>query len=349
VREKEGKGARWGDSSDARHGTPVRHGHALSFLHTQTDSMAAATELTYLAPYLTAVELAQYNNPKKASTALWGKMMILDAPIKDIDRLMAKILADVWHNQYRNYSVVLGNEGGALIGALLVAGYSPQEIIALRASGELDPITLIEGGQVLTGKMSLFHKRTGGADHKGKRFRDKVNELLRAKLAGSSDDPVRFGELMTVNSSRGTGLLSFGVKVFDSVSGMPIVISGATHPTMPVADAILSSCAVVPYISGFAYTDAGGVEHTYWSCSGISNLPIVEVMSTYKALRAAHSINAALESLLVGYGYSGTTTLVGDEVGATYASVATTVRPVALVPSQYVPFIRMYGPASTTV
>jgi hypothetical protein len=298
--------------------------------------VVSGEETSFLMPLISALEYNNYCNPKPSSTTQWGKVLVMDAPIKDIDVMLAHICANIAYEGYRNYTLMAGNEGGAMIAAFLAAKYTPREIIQLRATEGFNPIALIEDGQKLTGKLSVFHKRKQGADHKGLRFRDALNALLRKKIGGVPETPVTFGEL-----ARQAEPIHLLIKALDSTVNKPIVLSHLDYPNMSVADAVLASCAVQPYIRGFEYTADDGTTHEFYSCSLIESLPLGDAKTFYTVkLKIADQFFLRL----LGYGFSDTVNKVADpnKVGD-YAHTIAAYRAKPVIPPDCVPYVKLYN------
>lgn len=275
----------------------------------------------WLAQYVTPLELALYNAPEPDCVSRQGKVLVVDAPIKDIDRMLCKICVTIAHASLKNFSLIVANEAGAVLGALFTVGYTAKDIIELWASGEFDPRALIED-KMKTGKLAQkLHVKSNGATHKGLRFRDALDALLRKRLGGPAGYPVTFDEIAKRNTL-------FAVKAFDTFStvNMPVLIHAGNYPTMAVADAVLASCAVQPYIRGVEFTlphvdpldkKEKDVIHTFFSCSNIETLPFLDMKKFYQIRK----LEGDVMQKAVAYGYAGTVNLSVNTISTFWQSI----------------------------
>jgi hypothetical protein len=258
---------------------------------------------TYLAQYLSSAEIAKFKGHAQVSP-LAGKALILDYPIKKMDEYFARACMFMNYMNYGGFNMIVANEGGAIIGALRAAGYSFLEIAGLRADGTLDILKLIEGGQKMP---QALHVRTKGSDHKGLRLRDAIDNLLKAKIPGTENHLVTFADLQRAPVGR-----VLYITVMDTKSAGIVPLCAQDFPSMSVADAVLASCAVPPYIAPVLYTKADGTKYEFYSCSGAQSLPI----ATAEKIFFANKSSGNFASSVAGYGYKGT----DNEAGATNAT-----------------------------
>lgn len=320
-----------------------------------------ASERAYLSQYVAEAELnrslaaaspeameekARQMRREGASRAsktpsLIGRVLVMDFPIKGLDRFIARACLRLHRANYGHFGLAVANEGAAIVAALLAAGYTPLEIISLRVLGQLDVTTLIEGGQKLPDALHVNHK---GAAHKGHRLRDRIDELIRVKIGGDSSKPVTLAELRSAGTR-----LPLHITVLDLDLAAVVTLSHATHPTMAVADAVLASCAVQPYIgrvqvklnppteSSSAAGSAAGTKTaalTASAASAASAATAAAVKSgkskpvtyqfvscsqtqslpilTAQSLHSASSIVGNFINLLVGFGYNAATPSIAD-------------------------------------
>lgn len=321
-----------------------------------------ASERVYLSQYVAEAELnrslaaaspeameekARQMRREGASRAsktpsLIGRVLVMDFPIKGLDRFIARTCLRLHRANYGHFGLAVANEGAAIVAALLAAGYTPLEIISLRVSGQLDVTTLIEGGQKLPDALHVNHK---GAAHKGHRLRDRIDELIRVKIGGDSSKPVTLAELRSAGTR-----LPLHITVLDLDLAAVVTLSHATHPTMAVADAVLASCAVQPYIgrvqvklnppteassaAGSAAGTAAGTKTAALTASAASAATAAAVKSgkskpvtyqfvscsqtqslpilTAQSLYSASSIVGNFINLLVGFGYNAATPSIAD-------------------------------------
>ena len=207
--------------------------------------------------------------------------LVLDCPIEGIDKFIAGASSHLYSVRLGAPSYIVGNEGGALYGALLAVGYKPLEILSLRSEGLFDPTNLIEGKQILPDKL---HIRKNGADHKGHHFRDRVDELLREKTGGDPSSPVTFALMKTAGKR-----IPLYITVLDTATASIVTLSSITAPQMSVAEAVLASCAVQPYISSVSPCGGGtpfkvttGTDlHEYISCSTKQSFPYAQAKALF--------------------------------------------------------------------
>lgn len=225
----------------------------------------------FLQKFLTPEEIYKLSHPR-AGVGYSNKVLIFDCPIKKFNEFAAKTLMLIKYNKLSNFSMIVGNEGASIIGSLLAVGYTPDEILELLASNELNVTKLIEDGQKLPNKL---HKRKNGAMHKGLRLRDKLDELYRRKIPGDSKTPVLMCNLaFKYLSITATNLSNKTV----------VDINNNTYPLIPLADAVLASCAVFPYIRKVEYVETvdDKKEITFFSsCSNKVTLPIERAQIMY--------------------------------------------------------------------
>lgn len=227
--------------------------------------------------------------------------MVLDYPIREFDKFVATVGLRMHHFNFAGFSFMVANEASSIYAVLYAAGYSAMEIIALRASGELDPVSLIEGKQKLP---DALHVQKKGANHKGIRLRDKLNELLRRKIPGAPNAPVSLAELR--QSGR---RMNLHITVLSMATSEVVTLSASTHPAMPAADAALASCAVQPYIRVVSYKDPNKPETTlYGSCSNVLTFPAKIAEKLFKDLKLSGNFSQQFE----GYGHSGDSSSAGS-------------------------------------
>ncbi|MFA5091414.1 MAG: hypothetical protein WC483_02175 [Candidatus Paceibacterota bacterium] len=292
----------------------------------------AETKNVFPGDLIPAGELSRRLGPSPSKPTP-GRFLIMDYPIKSIDRFIANACTHMAFANYVNFGFTVANEGAAVVAALLAAGYTPREIYELRASGKFIPIDLIEAKTKITGR---FHVQKKGADHKGLRFREAVDRLIREKIgAGPGVDPltpVSFAELAI------TRPVAFYITALDLTTGAVVTLSRDTHPTMAVADAVLASCAVQPYLRNLTFTDAVG-PHLYAACSNIATLPFLTAQGKAKEKRIPN-----FDSLAIGYGCSST----ANEAGVKNASGTATQKALqaqraqAVVPAQLMSHFIMF-------
>lgn len=254
----------------------------------------------FLSEFLTEPEIAKLSG-KPPGPVITGKIMVMDYPIKEIDKFIASACLYMNHRHYGGFSLCVANEGAAVVAALIAAGYTPLEIVNLRSSGTFDPIQLIEGNQKLPDKLHIQKK---GADHKGLHFRDHINELLRAKIPGDEAAMVTFTDLH--NAGKRT---PFYITALDITTAGIVPLSFETFPLMPVADAVLASCAVQPYISQVAYKTPDGEAHTFMACGQTQTLPIQTAIQL--AQKLGLGAGAGLASKVEGFGCKSTENAAG--------------------------------------
>jgi predicted acylesterase/phospholipase RssA len=283
-----------------------------------TVATATTTTKTFLLDYLTEAEITR-NLATPTRAAVTGKAAVFDCPIKSIDSFLAKACSLLNLANYGRFPLIVANEGGAILGALLAVGYTPIEILNLRSDGTFNPISLIEDGQVLP---NALHITTSGAQHKGKRMREALDTLLRAKIGGRSSDDVTFADL--TSSTRGS---NFNVTALNITTGAVEVLGNETYPAMVVADAVLASCAVQPYIASLSYKDEAGTTHQLMACSVTQTLPAATALSMYSKFLSGMAI-----SNIVGYGWAGTASGVASTSGDPQYKYLTTQRAAAAIP-----------------
>lgn len=249
---------------------------------------------TFVSDYLTAPEATKLMGKPPGPIAS-GRIMMMDYPIKAIDKFIAVACARMNYNHYGGFALCVANEGAAVVAALLAAGYTPLDIIGLRSSGTFNPIELIEGNQKLPDKLHIQKK---GADHKGLHFRDHINELLRAKIPGDAKAMVTFTELHNARA------MPLHITALDISTAGIVPLSFSTFPMMPVADAVLASCAVQPYISQVVYKTPEGETHTFMACGQSQTLPFQTVGQLVHKLGMGPI--AGLIPKIEGFGYLGT-------------------------------------------
>jgi len=250
--------------------------------------------LTQFHPPAVITKLCGAALPPKA-----GKVLCVDFPVKETDKFIAHALLRMHYENYGGFSLVVANEGAAIVGALLVAGYKFMEIIEMAASGRLDVTTLVEGGQKLP---DLLHKKKSGAMHKGHRLRDRINELLREKVPGDPSARVTFNELFVARRNK------LVITALDLAAGGVVPLSVDSFPSMPVADAVIASCAVQPYIAAVEFKDGEKKKFKFLACTQVQSLPLDTLAQEFKMAKAS----GALETALVGFGYKGTDNVAGS-------------------------------------
>lgn len=287
--------------------------------------------------YITLDEYALFAAPAAQSQSRWGKYLVFDAPIKNATKYMAKTMA-YSNDGFIAPCAVMGNEGGAIYGSLLACGYSAREIVGVWADG-FDPIELIEGGQKLP---SRIHLRSGGAEHKGLRLRDALDVLYRKKLGLSDTAQMTFADLLARTH------VQFYVSVFDGAIRQPTIISAATHPQMPVADAVLATCAVQPYIRAFEWTapkknpsdkSEKPLVHPYCSCSSVKTVPITDAMALYGTL----NVRSQFKERLRGYTCNETVNSMADASTDIISGLnAIRAPPMPQIPPEFMSNVRIF-------
>lgn len=257
----------------------------------------------FLAKFLTSAEIVKFKGHAQPAPAA-GKILALDYPIKRVDEYFARACMFMNFMNYGGFDMIVANEVGAIVAALRAAGYSFQEIVGLRADETLDVINLIEGGQKLP---QALHKRTKGADHKGMRLRDAIDKLLKVKVSGCENRLVTFLDLKNASSR-----FPFFITVLDLATAGVVALSAENFPGMAVADAVIASCAVQPYIAPIVYVGADGVKHEFYACGQAQSLPIQTAQQLFKA----HKCSGNFSTLIAGYGYKGT----DNEAASAHAS-----------------------------
>lgn len=241
--------------------------------------------------YMDAGSVGRFSVPSP-NKPVPGLPLVLDYPIKEIDRFIVQACLRMNFSNYQKFTMIVANESGAIIAALLAAGYTPLEIAEMRSAGNFNPVDLIEAGQKLPDKLHIQKK---GADHKGLRLRDAINALLCTKLG--LDDPkavVTFE--MLHNAGMHTALY---ITVLDTTAGAIVPLSFENFPAMAVADAVLASCAVQPYITAVTIKMDDG-NHSLMSCSNKQALPLCTAASLFKS----KNMTGNFQTLVVGYGCS---------------------------------------------
>jgi len=203
---------------------------------------------------------------KPGGTESANKILVLDGALWDVDKCLAKLYYVLKVTRLVRPKVIVMNEAAAIWGTLLAVGYGAEDLKKLRDEGTFDPLKLIMEKQVL-GKT---HTRTNGAEHKGFRMRDALDELLKAKLKRESSP--------TFSDVKGARIY---IQVLDSIGAEPVMLSADTFPTMKVADAVLASCAVQPYIGRVEFIEENFDEkgktvktvHNFYSASPKVTLP----------------------------------------------------------------------------
>jgi len=225
-----------------------------------------------LLKHLNPQEVRAVNAPPRVGTELHGYVLVLDSPIRDVEWFTAKVTAEILRVGYKHFSEVVANEGGAVIGSLIAAGYPIVEIATLIAEKKLDPVQLIEGKNTLQietvektkkGKLKLKRKVKGkkvqkihSAQHKGFRFRNELKRLI----AERAKDAVTFKELYLHTR------IPLIIPVLDDQGNIQY-LSHETFPDMAVADAVLATCAVQPYIARVEYKTPEKALYKFYSCS----------------------------------------------------------------------------------
>lgn len=253
-----------------------------------SQTMAASDARTeFLSKYETPSTLAKFAGARGAMVN--GKILVLDYPFSFADRYIARVCIRLRYNNAARYCAIVANEFGAVIGALTAAGYTTDEIVNLRVNGVLDVIGLVENGQRLPD--ALHVSRKGGA-HKGFRFRDCIDSLIREKIGGDASSMVTFAEL--ASAAKKTPLVITALNVD---TGLIEGLSAKTYPNMPVATAVLASCAISGYIGRVEYTNSS--KHTFACGSVIQSLP----MATARQFHASSGARLPFASMIIGFGY----------------------------------------------
>lgn len=253
--------------------------------------MAAAG--SFLGQHWSDAEIHRFS-AKQTAPVINGRCFVMDYPIKSFERFVAKSCLLMNFARYDRPILSVANEGGAIVAALLATGYTPMEIVGIVGSGGLDVITLIEGNQILP---DALHIKKKGADHKGLHLRDRINELIMTKLGGNT------AELLTFESLRHAGKQSnLYITALDVTDAKIIPLGFETYPRMPVADAVLASCAIQPYIGAVSATAPDGTTHSFMACSAKQSFPF----ETASLLFKARKLSGNFPNLVVGYGYNGT-------------------------------------------
>jgi len=208
-----------------------------------------------------------------------GRALVVDFPIKSFDKYLARILSAL---QCGRCGYIVGNEGGAVLAALYAAGYTGGEIFELREKEIFNPIYLIEGKKRLPDKL---HIRKHDADHKGHRFRDALDKIIRQHVGGDARHPVTFAELR--NSGKTVPLYITAMDK-DAI----VTFSAETHPDISVAEAVLASCAVQPYIG---YVEIQG--RHYVSCSEKVSLPLQQAQAVFQK-----HVHGVFNGMLIAFG-----------------------------------------------
>jgi hypothetical protein len=287
------------------------------------------TTAQYLGQYLNVQELNNYNNPTPGGMEVVGRAIILDYPIKGFQAFACKVLAHMIHYDYRQHMMIVANEAGAILGLLLAAGYTQKELIPILASGRLDIIDLVEGKTKIKGKT---HKKVHGADHKGLRLAERLQQLLREKLKAPEGRTILLSDLK----------VPFYVTALDELTSSVITLCAEKYPDMSATDAVMASCAVQPYINRVEYTDKEKKVHKLFCCSPVHTLPIDVV----EAECLKRNVNLVTGKHLLGFGYAGQINEIAKKTSKdsknAYLETLNMVRPKTVIPSQYAAYIRLY-------
>jgi hypothetical protein len=248
---------------------------------------------SFVEEYMPANEITRYST-KPTGTPINGMYLILDHPIKALNKFIVNVCYRLHHGNYGHFRMSVANEGGAILAALLAAGYTPMEVVALFSTGVLDIVNLVEGGQKLP---DALHMKKKGALHKGLRLRAKIDELMRAKIGGNPNEDVSFETLFNAGKR-----LPLYITVLDVTTAAIVPLGYDNHPRMAVADAVLASCAIQPYIGAVQYKDVDGSSHTFMSCSIKQSLPLQTAAQIFKSVNATGNF----QSLVVAFGSNGT-------------------------------------------
>ena len=285
----------------------------------------------FIDQYLTAQELNDYQHPPAVTgIEAIGRALIFDYPIKGFIKYACRVFANLIGRGYKQHLMVVGNEAGAILAALLAVGYSPGEIIELLASGQLDVVDLVEGKTKIRGKS---HKQVHGADHKGHRLAERIEELAQAKLGFPGDREVLLVDLIK---------MPLHITALDETTNAVVTLNKSTYPHMRLAEAVLASCAVQPYIYRVEYTGSEKVTHKFFSCSTVHSLPLDTAVEEYTKLK----LTAPLQKFLVAYGCKDmmadvTKKRSKDSKGA-YQETIQNMRAKAIVGGTYSPNVRLY-------
>lgn len=284
--------------------------------------MADTSSKGFPGDYISAADLVRFSG-KPPGKPLFGRWMVLDYPIKAIDKYIANVCPRMNWANYQNPAAYIANEGAAALAVLFAAGYTPLEVFQLRATGKFDPVNLIEGQTKITGRM---HIQKRGADHKGLHFRDAIDRLIREKIGESVGiDPITPVTFAEFHQKRAVGLY---ITALDVSTASVITLSFASHPNMVVADAVLASCAVQPYIRSVIFKEEK-TEHVYMSCSNIYTFPYSVAVGIAKEQHIP-----AVESLIVGYGCAETANEAGvkNATGSVLVKAILSKRAAAIIP-----------------
>lgn len=288
---------------------------------TRHNTSAMMEYKSFLAQYMPEAEVIKLCQPVRP-TPIVGRTLIADYPIKDVTKFVAIACLRMHYANFKSFAMCVANEGAAIVAVLLAAGYSPIEIVGLFAGKEpFDPVSLIEGGQRVP---DLLHIRKKGADHKGYRFRDALDALLCEKVGFK--DPKNYLTLGQL-AQMGTRMPLY-ITAYDMNSVGIVTLSSVTNPNMAVADAVLASCAVQPYIGQVMSDMLDGTTHKLVSCSMQQSLPII----TAKQIFASTHMKGNLAALATGYGYNGTTNEAGQGAsGSTLVQALLSTRAPAMI------------------
>jgi len=94
-----------------------------------------------------------------------------------------------------------------------------------------------------------------------------MNKFLADKVLSEPKTRITFRAL---RRQKGCNLI---ITAMD-INGDVVQLSADTFPDMPVADAVLATCAVQPYIARVLYKDGNKMEHKLYSCSPKETLPV---------------------------------------------------------------------------
>lgn len=246
----------------------------------------------FLKQYATEKEVSRYLSATEIARAV-GRVLVLDFPVKEFDTFISRVVTLIWISGYRKPSLIVANEGAAVFAALNAAGYTAQDIVNLRVDGRLDVLDLIQGKKKHI--PNIINPRKKGAEHKGLRFRDCINTLLvekvRKDVVDGGDAPVTFDELLQFNPGCPISFTCYD----DSTKGVA-ELSAVTCPSMSVADAVLATCAVKPFIRRVSFKDDEGAEHLFYSCSSIQTLPLGLAQTIFKKSKMAGRFAASLSA-----------------------------------------------------
>lgn len=251
---------------------------------------------------------------QKSNINFMGKALAFDCPVKDFITYAANTLLCLHMNNYSKPVSYMGNEGGAILAALLAAGLPPSKILDAIEYEGFSPLSLIEGDNPIEVKLKIKqNKKTKkikkkakvkgkkmskvhSAQHKGRRFSDVLDLLLESRL----DIPK-----LTLGTLYNRTKVPLYITVMDE-EGMIIYLSWKNYPKMLISDAVRASCAVQPLVARVAYTDPNKGIYKFAAATPRSTLDYEMYL---KALRQSHGGVISLDThkareSIVGFGWS---------------------------------------------